>query len=137
MFAKIMVPVDLAHADKLGRALETAAGLGGFYGCPVCYVGVTTEAPSSLAHTPEEYAAKLAAFAAAQGETGGHKAESHAVASHDPSVDLDGTLIKAAEDVGADLIVMASHIPNLADHLWPSHGGQVARKSHASVLVVR
>ncbi|MEC9432300.1 MAG: universal stress protein [Pseudomonadota bacterium] len=137
MFAKIMVPVDLAHADKLGRALEAAAGLARLNGCPVCYVGVTAAQPSAVAHTPAEYAGKLAAFAAAQAEAHGIETHGHAVASHDPAVDLDDALLKAAEELEADLIVMASHIPNLADHLWPAHGGQVARRARASVLVIR
>lgn len=137
MFEKIMAPVDLAHIDHLTRALAVAAGLGKQHGCPVCYVGVTAPQPSAVAHSPEEYARKLAEFAAAQAAAHGHVAEAHAVTSHDPSIDLDDALLKAAKEVGADLIVMASHIPGLADHLWPSHGGGVARRAAASVFVVR
>ena len=61
----------------------------------------------------------------------------HAIFSHDPAVDLDPALIKAAEEIGADLIVMASHIPNLMDYVWPSNGGTIAGHSKASVFVVR
>jgi universal stress protein F len=34
-----MVPVDLAHADKLTHALDTAAKLSKIYDAPVTYVG--------------------------------------------------------------------------------------------------
>ncbi|OSP56639.1 universal stress protein [Pseudoruegeria sp. SK021] len=137
MFSKIMCPVDLAHAAKLTRALQAAADLGTQYDCPVCYVGVTGETPGAVAHSPKEYTAKLAAFAAEQGAQHGHKVTSHACISTDPSADLDKQLLAAATTLDADLIVMASHIPGLADHLWPSHGGQIARRAKASVFVIR
>lgn len=137
MFSKIMVPVDLAHVGTLGKALETAAQLAKADNATVTYVGVTGSAPGSVAHTPEEYREKLAAFAADQAKAHGHKAEAHAEISHDPAVDLDPALLKAATAMDADLIVMQSHVPGLADHLWPSNGGTVGRKAHCSVMIVR
>lgn len=137
MFDHIMIPVDLAHADKLGHALKCGADLAGLYGATVTYVGVSAATPSSVAHSPEEFAEKLEAFARTEGERHGHKAASHAMTSHDPATDLDPTLLKAVEETGADLVVMASHIPNIADHIWPSNGGTIASKAKVSVLVVR
>ncbi|WP_029059624.1 universal stress protein [Stappia stellulata] len=137
MYKKIIVPVDLAHAGKLAKALKTAADLARHYQVPVCYVGVTTETPGSVAHTPKEYAGKLESFAKEQGAANGIEASSHMVVAHDPSIDLDPALLKAIDDVGADLVVMASHVPNVADYLWPSNGGTVAGRSKASVFVVR
>lgn len=137
MFTHIMVPVDLAHADKIDRALETAGLLGKTTGAKITYVGVTAQTPTGLAHNPEEYAAKLAEFAAAQGAMHGVSVDAHAFVSHDPTVDLNDTLLKAADTLQADCVVMASHIPNITDHLWPSHGGTVAKRAHASVFVVR
>ena len=37
----------------------------------------------------------------------------------------------------ADLVVMASHIPNVADHFWPSNGGSIASRADVSVMLVR
>lgn len=132
-----MIPVDLAHAGRLEKALKTGADLARHYGARATYVGVTSAAPGKVAHNPHEFAEKLDAFARAQGEAHGHAAEAHAVTSHDPAVDLDETLLHAASEIGADLIVMASHIPGITDHIWPSNGGQVARHAKASVMVVR
>ncbi|MCA8881138.1 MAG: universal stress protein [Rhodobacteraceae bacterium] len=137
MFEKIMVPVDLAHRKSLARALETAAALGKVFDAPVVYVGVTAETPTPSGHNPKEFQAHLDDFAAEESRSHGHKAEARAFPSHDPAIDLNDTLLKAADEIGADLIVMASHIPNVADHLWPSHGGQVAKRAKASVFVVR
>lgn len=137
MYSRIMVPVDLEHVEKLPKALKTAADLSKLYQVPVCYVGVTSETPSAVAHTPAEYAQKLDDFARKQADEHGHQASAKAYTSHDPAVDLDDTLLSAVKDTGSDLVVMASHVPGLAEYVWPSNGGQIASHSDASVLVVR
>lgn len=137
MYSTIMVPVDLAHTGRLEKALKTAADLANQYGAEAIYVSVSTAAPSEMAHTPAEFEAKVAAFAADQGAKHGHKARAHAILSHDPAIDLDPSLMKAADELGADLIVMASHVPGLTDYIWPSNGGQIAGHAKASVFVVR
>lgn len=137
MFKKIMVPVDLAHAQHLDKALSAAADLANRYKVPVTYVGITTATPSALAHTPAEYEQKLTAFAQAQATAHGHQAEAKAIVSHDPASDLEATLLKAVDDTGADLVVMATHNPGLAEWIWPSNGGTIASHSSASVFVVR
>ncbi|NIY78300.1 MAG: universal stress protein [Rhodobacteraceae bacterium] len=137
MFTKIMVPVDLAHVDKLTRALDAAADLALHYSASVTYVGVTAETPGSLGHNPHEYAERLAQFAQDQGKRHGFAVETRAVVSHDPAVDLEKSLAKAVKEAGADLVVMATHVPNVADHFWPSHGGKLASHTDASVFLVR
>ncbi|EAQ01583.1 Universal stress protein (Usp) [Pseudooceanicola batsensis HTCC2597] len=137
MFKKIMVPVDLAHADRLEKALACAGALASQFGAETIYVGVSAAAPSSVAHTPEEFAQKLSAFAKEQAQRHGITTGAHAMTSHDPATDLDPTLMKAVDETGADLVVMASHVPNIADYVWPSNGGTLASHAKASVLVVR
>ena len=137
MYSQIMVPVDLAHLDRLEKALTTASDLSKHYDAPICYVGVTPTTPGPLGHNPAEFAQKLEAFGAEQAATRGHKATTKAYPSHDVAIDLDDILLKAVDEVGADLVVMASHVPGVLDYVWPSHGGKVAAHSDASVLVVR
>ena len=137
MYKKIMVPVDLAHKGDLDKALQTAADLAKHYQAAVCYVGVTSPQPGSVAHTPEEFAKKLEQFAQDEAKKHGHDASSKAYTSHDPTVDIDDTLIKAVGETGSDLVVMASHAPNVLDYVWPSNGGKVAEHAQASVFVVR
>lgn len=137
MFKNIMMPVDLAHVEKLERAMNVAADLGKHYGASLTFVGVTANTPGSVAHTPEEFAGKLAGLAAAQGEIHGVETSSHMVVSHDPAVEIDDALIGARKELGADLVVMATHLPNMGDMFLPSHGGEFARHSQASVLLVR
>jgi nucleotide-binding universal stress UspA family protein len=137
MFSKIMVPIDLRHTDQMEKALDVAAGMAKQHGASVTYVGVTSSQPSSVAHTPEEYKKKLAAFAEQSGKAHGFEAEARSYVSHDPAVDLDDTLLKAVKEIGADLVVMQSHVPGLQEYLWPSNGGAVATHAEVSVMIVR
>lgn len=137
MFSKIMVPIDLAHADRQMSALKVAADLAGHYGAELIYTAVTAPTPGPMGHNPEEFAANLGEFALAQTAAHGLKASSHTVVSHDPAVDLDSALLKACREIGADLVVMASHVPGIADFLLPSHGGRMASHAGVSVMVVR
>jgi nucleotide-binding universal stress UspA family protein len=137
MYQKILVPVDLAHVDRLDKALTTAADLSKHYQIPICYVGITTSQPSAVAHTPTEFAHKLEQFGKAQADKHGLDATTRALTSHDPAVDLDDQLMNAIGETGSDLVVMASHVPGLADHIFASNAGYLASYAKVSVLVVR
>ncbi|MEQ9608917.1 MAG: universal stress protein [Kiloniellaceae bacterium] len=137
MYRKIMVPVDLSHREKLEKAVATAADLAKHYEVPLQMVAVTASAPGSVAHNPKEFAAKLAEYAAAEGSKYGVDIGAHAVTSPDPAIDLDDKLGREAHDIGADLIVMASHVPGFAEHLFSSNAGYLASHTDISVFVVR
>lgn len=137
MYEKVMVPVDLAHVERLEKAIGVSTDIAKHYRIPVCFVGVTAETPTEVAHTPQEYAAKLKEFGAMQAKTHGLDVDTAAYPSHDPAVDLEKTLIGAAKEHGADLIVMASHVPGFPEHIFASHAGAVASHAEVSVFVVR
>jgi nucleotide-binding universal stress UspA family protein len=137
MYQKVMVPVDLAHIDRLGKALDTAADLAKHYHVPICYVGVTVSMPTPVAHTPKEYAEKLAQFGAAQAAKHGFEVETASYTSHDPAIDLDEKLLQAVHDTKSDLVVMASHVPGFQEHIFSSNAGAVASHADVSVFVIR
>ena len=137
MYQRIVVPVDLARLDGLGKALAVAGDLARHYGVPVTYVGVTSTVPDAVAKTPAEFGQKLQAFAEAQAKQYGIEADAHPLTSPDPAADLSRVLRAAARELGADLVVMASHPPSALDWLLPSQGGSVAEHSEASVFIVR
>ena len=137
MYSTLMVPVDVAHKDRHGPGLRVAADLARHYGAEICFVTVTSAAPGALGHTPEEARDALDAFAAEQAQANGVKARGHLALSHDPAVELDKTLLAALEEIGADLVVMDSHVPGWADWLTGSHGGWLASHAPVSVMVVR
>jgi nucleotide-binding universal stress UspA family protein len=132
-----MVPVDLAHVDQLTKAIDTATDLAKRYDIPLCFVGVTPSTPTPVAHTPREFAQRLQDYAQAQGAAHDLDASSAAYISDDPAVDLDQTLMQAIQEQGADLVVMASHIPGLPEYLFHSNAGYLAAHAKVSVFVVR
>ncbi|AJE47197.1 universal stress protein [Celeribacter indicus] len=137
MFSTIAVPVDLAHVAKLEKSLGVAGDIARIYEARVVYVSVTTATPGALAHSPEEFRTRLAAFAAQQAEARGIRTDSHVIVSHDPAVQMNRELEEALDTLDADLVVMATHVPNLADHLWSGHGAHIATHSDISVMLVR
>ena len=137
MFKKLMLPIDLAHAARMERAVQAAVDLARLYDCPVTLVGVTAETATSVAHNPTEYAARLAQFGADLAGQHGVTVDTAAYTAHDPSIDLDKTILAAARETGCDLIVMASHVPGIPEHFFASHVGAVASHATVSVFVVR
>ena len=137
MFKRIMVPVDLHHKDKLAHAVDTAGDLAKLYGASLIFVGATGSHPTEVAGTPEAYAKKLEAYAAEASERIGVAATSSMLHLHDVALELNGRLAKHASEIGADLIVMASHVPGLGEYVFGSHGGEIAQHAKMSVMLVR
>ena len=48
---------------------------------------------------------------------------------------MDHQLCEAMDEIGADLVVMGSHIPHWYE--FGSHGGKLAAHAHCSVMIVR
>src|SRR3546814_18160572 len=80
--------------------------------------------PGAVARNPEELTDKLARFAAAERAKHGAEFGSHAITSPDPAIDLDERLGREAHEIGADLIVMGSHVPGFAEHPSASKTGR-------------
>ena len=123
--------------QKLDKALAAAAGIARANNARIVYCGVTSPAPGAVAHNPTEYRQKLVAFATAQAERIGAVTDALALTSHDPTRDLDETLLAAIKETSADLVVMASHIPGVADHVFASNAGWLASHAPVSVMVIR
>ena len=137
MFKRILAPVDLAHLETIQRALKITAEEAHHHNVPVTYISAAASAPGEIAHNPDEFRAKLKAFAQEQAEAWNIDTTAMAVITHDPAIDIDDALLQAVKDTGADLVIMASHKPGFADYFWPSNGGKVASHTNASVFVVR
>lgn len=139
-----MVPIDLTHTEKLTKALDTAKVLAQAGGGTIILVGVTSTAPGAAAHTPEEFSKKLSAFGSEYAERSGCHVETSSFVANDPATDLhktlidaSGKLVDASGKLDVDLIVMASHVPGLPEHIFSSNAGSVASHAGISVLVVR
>jgi len=137
MFSKIMVPVDLAHAASLEKAIQIAADLGKLHNAEIFLVGVTDTAPGTVAHDPGEYQQRLERFTADHASRHGCSMTPRAVICNDPAAELDEALEDYGKEIGVDLVVMASHLPGFMDHLFHSRAGHLATHSDISVFIVR
>lgn len=59
MFGEIIELVDLAHKDKMDKAVAVAAELARTRGSNITVVGAGAETPGPVAHTPEKHKSKL------------------------------------------------------------------------------
>ncbi|NNF78256.1 MAG: universal stress protein [Rhizobiales bacterium] len=136
MYNTILVPVDLADLDKGKATLDIAKKLGN-EGCKIRLLNVVEDIPSYVAaELPAGLVEKSIENAkqtlddVAAASTG--KVEVDVRAGHAKTV-----ILTAAEECGADLIIIGSHRPGLQDYLLGSTAGRVVRHSTCSVLVVR
>lgn len=138
MYSRILVPVDLDHADKLDKALELAAKTAKEADAEVLYVDVVDAVPTMSATTEgERMADRLDKFSREQAKLHGIKVSDFVALRGDLHVNVGTDIIKAAKDSECDLIVMASHVPGLKEHILSSNAGYVASHAPMSVYVVR
>lgn len=141
MFGKVLLPIDINHPESWEKALPAArqcADAGG----EIHILGIVHDLGAAMVSSflPEHFEqtametlkTKLADFVGAQFPNGG-KVETHVALGHVPE-----TILRIAEQTGADLIVMASHPPNdLKTLLVGSYADKVVRHSPIPVLTVR
>lgn len=139
MYSKILVPVDLGHLDKLSKALNTAIDIARHYNARLHYVTVTNTTPSSVAHNTRELEQELERFAEEQGKDHGVETSCSMITTPDTAVELEKRLVSAIRETGADLIVMASHVPGIGDklHFIHSNAANLVKDTDVSVFVVR
>jgi len=135
---RILVPVDLNNIDKLTKALDIAARTAKENDATVIYVGVVDAVPTTSARTEgERMKERLDIFAADQAKAYGIKTADQIALRHDLHLHVGSGIISSAKDADCNLIIMASHIPGIKDHIFSSNAGYVATHAPISVYVVR
>ena len=137
MFTHIMVPYNLAEKHKWAKSIKVAGDLARHYGAKVTLVSIGHGAGGGLPKPAEDHARLLEAYAAQIAQVEGVTVQSQAYDVMDPSGEVDHKLIEAIDDIGADLVVMATHKPGWIEYLFSSHGGRMASRAPVSVFVVR
>jgi nucleotide-binding universal stress UspA family protein len=141
MYKTILLPVDLREASSWKRALPHALDLAQRHAARLHLLTVVPDVGLSVVaqFVPKDYAARavqearhrLAEFA----QTNLPDGTPHEVHASEGSI--YGEILKLAEELKADLIVMASHRPELKDYLLGPNAARVVRHARCSVLVVR
>lgn len=138
MYTRILVPIDLENVDHLENALALASKTAQEHDATVVFTNVVDAIPTTSPITEgEKVADKLHAFAQAQTKLRGIRATEQVTLRGDLSLNLGKDIIATAKEQTCDLIIMASHVPGLKDHILSSHAGYVASHAPMSVYVIR
>lgn len=139
MFKTILVPVDIAHPERVKSSLEAASKLALAHDSKLVLLYVVEQLPGYvLTEVPEGFRDSMKVRATAEINKIVAAQELPATAQ---VLVREGhvyhTILSVAGDVGADLIVIASHNPVMADYLLGSVAARVVRHAQCSVLVLR
>lgn len=142
MFSKVLLPVDLNHKASWSTALQRAVEIVEMSKGELHVLSVTPDFGMAIVGEffPENYekmmlekaAEKLQAFA---DKNIGKKVTTKLHLAHGHVAEK---ILKSAEDLDIDLIVMASHDPDrIRDFLVGSNAERIVRHSPVSVLITR
>ncbi len=141
MFGKILFPIDISHPESWEKALPLVLECAGGSG-EVHLLGIVHDLGENVVSSflPEDFErkamerlkAQLTEFAEAN-LAGKVRTEVHVAHGH-----VAPTILRQAEKLGADLIVIASHMPDgFQALLVGSNASRVVRHAEIPVLVVR
>ncbi len=138
MYSRILVPVDPDEPSSWSKAVPVAQAIARSFdaGVTICTVVPDRVAMFQAPWTSVAYEALL------------DKASTrlHAIAREFDDEDIGkevgsggiaGGILSIADKIGADLIVLSSHRPQMKDWLLGANAERVARHAQCSVLIVR
>jgi len=141
MFRSILVPVDLSDKHSWRKALPAAISMCETFQARLHLLTVVPDfgLPIVGQYFPEGYEAKVRQQTAKLLKD--FAAEQVPDAVPCKRIVAEGKvyqeILRAAEKIGADLIVMGSHRPELKDFLLGPNAARVVRHARCSVMVVR
>ncbi len=140
MFTKIIVPIDLEQRDRIDDVLRVTAQIADADNADLHLLSIISAAPAVVSqHLPVGYE-QMAAKSVEQDLKTLIASMSVTVGRITTTVRFGGIyqeILAYAEKIGADLIVIGSQKPNVADYLLGSNAARVVRHAACSVFVVR
>lgn len=135
MYKTILVPIDMAHVEE-GKSIIEMARQHADEDSRIVLLNVVQEIPSWAAVSlPPGMIEKSMVDA---------KDELAALAGDDARMEVEvreghsyDTILEVCNDLPADLVIIASHRPELQDYFLGSTAARVVRHAQCSVLVVR
>jgi len=132
-YKRILTPVDLRHTQESEKAIQTAIRLSKEFGATFHILTVPFPVEDTLAYKPEVHKTEFEYFCDRIGKLCGVDV----VSIFRPHESPKSTILSVSEDFDIDLIVMASHNPNLSDYIFRSNASNIALHFPGSVMVVR
>jgi nucleotide-binding universal stress UspA family protein len=139
MYAKILVAIDLDEPSSWGKPIATGIAMADCFGAQLALAYVVPDTVlmlraqwsiSSVRAIMDDARVRLMKVAR---DHAGDRAVEEIVRSGS----VYAGLIEAAETFEADLIVLASHSPEMKDYLLGANASRVVRHADCSVMVVR
>ena len=141
MYTKILLAIDLAQASSWEKALPSASRIARTDGAELHVCTVIPPMGMSIVGTylPPDAEQRALSDAKAQLKTflEHHGPDGITVKGHVLKGTIYQEIIRAADTLQCDLIVMASHRPELQDYLLGPNAARVVRHAKQSVHVVR
>ena len=140
MYKAIMLPIDLSHESSWKKAIPVAVKMAETLGARLHVITVVQDIRDATVaqYFPDDYETTMARQAAEKlSDLVGRELAGVEVTEHVAAGQVYREIVRAAEENGCDLIVMASHRPELADLLIGPNADHVARHTAASVMIVR
>lgn len=141
MYKEILLAVDLGHPDTQDRAVSTALEYCRAFGARLHVITVVPDFGMSIVGSFFPAGYEQQALEQARDALHAFTAERLPTDLKAQHIIGHGTIyqeiLRSAEGVSADLIVMASHRPGLEDYLLGPNAARVMRHASTSVLVVR
>jgi nucleotide-binding universal stress UspA family protein len=136
MYKTVLIPIDPAHSGKGEAMINVARSIGGD-DAEILLLSVVEGVPSYIAaQIPRDVIDKSKENAAlvleGMAKSAGLKARAEVRLGQSYPV-----ILGVADEIGADLIIVASHRPGLQDYFLGSTAARVVRHANCSVLVVR
>jgi nucleotide-binding universal stress UspA family protein len=141
MFHRILVPVDLAEETQMARVLKIAADMARDNQAEMHVMTVlpTYTMPIVGSYFPKthEQEAMEAVRKALKDKLDAIEAPPGGIKGHVATGTIYDEIMRAADKLQCDLIVMASNRPELQDYLLGPNAARVVRHARQSVFVVR
>jgi nucleotide-binding universal stress UspA family protein len=140
MFKTILVPVDVDEIETAGPAIERAVALADAAGGTLRLIYVRSILPETfMEFVPPHFdeAQRIEADKKIAEVAAGVALPEDRVSSVAHMGSVYNEILKEADRIAADLIVVGSHRPTMATYLLGSNAATIVRHAKCSVLVVR
>ena len=141
MFKEILLPVDLGNAESQRKAVKTAVHLAKASKAQLHVMTVVPDFGLSIVgsffpegyekHALDEASKKLHDFVQAEIQK---SVKVQHIVGHGTIYE---EILRAANELSCDVIILASHRPELKDYLLGPNAARVARHAACSVMIVR
>lgn len=139
MFKKVLVPIDVSHKERNDTLIQRSKELADANGGSLTLLNVVQDVPGYIAaELPAGVHERVLDNTRAELK---RLAEKHGLPS-DTEINITHghpaqKILEASSEGKADVVVVASHQPGLADYLLGSVAGKVVRHASCSVVVLR